>query len=272
MICLFVLFVFELFDERFEFFLINFFLVSVDELLKVLSRHHILNAEQSESSSVISDSILRIIVGSDLFASIHCSKLRLSILTLLFCIFTIFNFEDLLLQNLSCSFPVSILTPILLIHNTDSCGYVSSSASTLSFIHRLASRTTWFHVLIFDISFIEIEIKRYRWHYNHWDCWRMNSSFGFSLRNTNNFMNSWFAFKNFIDLIPLNFKVQSPKSPINSGIPGWWQGLNFPPHTLTIANNHFTKLLNKKRRLWASSTRPEFEDYLLHIVVHIWGY
>lgn len=112
----------------------HLFLVRLDELQQVLSRHHGLDAEEGQPSAVVRDAILRVVVRPNLLASVHGAHLRFPLPHLFLDVLLVLDFKKPLLEDVSGSFLVAILTPVLLDEDTHAAWQVSRPAGTFSLI------------------------------------------------------------------------------------------------------------------------------------------
>lgn len=160
-------------------------------------------------------------------------------------------------QYFSCFFPISILTSILLVHDTKSCWYMSCPAGAFSFVDRLATRSTCLHILISDVFVVDSEIKRNWRHHDHRNRRGVNTALCLSFGHSNNFVYSWLALHYFVSFWPDYFKVESPITAIDVRILYRLQDLCPPSHVLAIAHYHITKILNKQARLRTTCSWPK---------------
>ena len=119
----------KLIDESSNFFLTDALHIGLNKLLQHLSFHHRLYSKFSETCSMVSDPILRIVVCSYFLTAVKSRHLRFPFRTLFIHRFLVFNLENFLFQNLCSPLFVGVLTAFFLNENSYSCGNMNGSAS-----------------------------------------------------------------------------------------------------------------------------------------------
>lgn len=216
---------------------------------------------------MICDAILRIIVGSDLFTTIHCCYLRLAFWLLLYHGAFVFDLKESLLQKVSRSFLVHLLTSLFLDEYRQPRRDVSSPAGRLNLIHCLTPWPAWACELILDILLIDFKRKRDNWHYYYRNSTRVKSTFRLGLWYSNHFVHTRLGFKRFMHILALDTHVQRPVSLSMSCLLHSRGNVAAPPLCWAKRFVHLADILHKNGRFCSPCSWSQLHDDVVGSIV-----
>ena len=216
---------------------------------------------------MICNTILRVIICPDFLTTVHGRHLRLSLRFLLIHSLFIFHLKQSLLQYLCCSSFVRILAPFLLDKNCKSSWNVGGPTGWLYLVDTLSSRSTWFGELIFDILEIQLKIERDYRHNNKRNCARMKPSLSFSLRDSDDLMDSCLTFHHFMTTLSLDSQIELFVALTNPTFLDWVRYWTSPAHHGGKRLIHLTDILHKDTAFRPPSSRLKLQDNIISLFI-----